>query len=96
MNYPDQTKNPARQALNRAVNCAIAEGSAVFVNQPALPYVCEIVGVDGEIEICTNVASVSEAVIWLNENGISMEQIDTVPRVDYCIFRYQRITALAS
>jgi hypothetical protein len=27
--------NPARQALTRAVNRAIAEGSPVFVNQPA-------------------------------------------------------------
>ena len=82
--------NPAREALNRAVNRAIAEGSPVFVNQPALPYVCQIVDVDGDIELTTNVASVSEAVQWLRDNGISMEQIDAVPRVDYCIFRYQR------
>ena len=87
-------RNPAREALNRAVNRAIAEGSPVFVNQPALPYVCQIVDVDGEIELTTNVSSVSEAVIWLNENGISMEQIDAVPRVDYCIFRYQRKAAV--
>ena len=124
----EMKRNPAREALNRAVNNAIADGSPVFVNQPAmptthryernvnpsigkvnvclfcsepfqhpnhiatgsLPYACEIVSADGEVEISTNVASVSEAVIWLNENGISMEQIDAVPRVDYCIFRYQR------
>jgi hypothetical protein len=41
MNYTDQTKNPARQALNRAVNRAIADGSPVFVNQPAPCYVCQ-------------------------------------------------------
>lgn len=89
-------RNPAREALNRAVNRAIADGSPVYVNQPAtgsLPYVCEIVGTDGDIEISTNVASVSEAVQWLRDNGISMEQIDAVPRVDYCIFRYQRKAA---
>lgn len=125
-------RNAAREALNRAVNKAIADGSPVFVNQPAmptthryernvnpsigklnvclfcsepfqhpnhiatgsLPYVCEIVSADGEVEISTNVASVSEAVQWLRDNGISMEQIDAVPRVDYCIFRYQRKAAV--
>ena len=35
MNYPDQTQNPARMALTRAVNRAIAEGSSIYVNQPA-------------------------------------------------------------
>ncbi len=121
-------RNAAREALNRAVNKAIADGSPVFVNQRAmptthryernvnpsigklnvclfcsepfqhpnhiatgsLPYVCEIVSADGEVEISTNVASVSEAVQWLRDNGISIEQTDAVPRVDYCIFRYQR------
>ena len=35
MNYPDQTQNPARMALTRAVNRAIAEGSPIYVNRPA-------------------------------------------------------------
>ena len=35
MNYPDQTQNPARMALTRAVNRAIAEGSPIYVNQSA-------------------------------------------------------------
>ena len=35
MIYPDQTHNPARMALTRAVNRAIAEGSSIYVNQPA-------------------------------------------------------------
>ena len=35
MNYPDQTQNPARMALTRAVNRAIAEGYPIYVNQPA-------------------------------------------------------------
>ena len=35
MNYPDQSKNPGRIALTRAVNRAIAAGSPVYVNVPA-------------------------------------------------------------
>ena len=38
MNYPDQSKNPARQALTRAVNKALADGAPVYVNQPAIEY----------------------------------------------------------
>jgi hypothetical protein len=34
MNYPDQSDNPARQALTRAVDRAIANGSPVVVNVP--------------------------------------------------------------
>lgn len=35
MNYPNQSENPARIALTRAVNQAMANGSPVYVNQPA-------------------------------------------------------------
>ena len=35
MNYPDQSKNPAWQALHRAVEQARADGAPVYVNQPA-------------------------------------------------------------
>jgi nicotinamidase-related amidase len=35
MNYPNQKDNPARQALTRAVDKAIAEGAPVYVNEPA-------------------------------------------------------------
>ena len=34
MNYPNQSENPARIALTRAVNRAMANGSPVYVNQP--------------------------------------------------------------
>lgn len=35
MNYPNQKDNPARQALTRAVDRAIAAGAPVYVNDPA-------------------------------------------------------------
>jgi hypothetical protein len=35
MNYPNQKDNPARQALTRAVDRAIAAGAPVYVNEPA-------------------------------------------------------------
>lgn len=38
MNYPNQSDNPARQALTRAVDRAIANGSPVVVNVPAKVY----------------------------------------------------------
>jgi uncharacterized protein YbcC (UPF0753/DUF2309 family) len=38
VNYPDQSKNPARQALTRTVNKAIADGAPVYINQPAIEY----------------------------------------------------------
>ena len=38
MNYPDQSKNPARQIASRVINKAIANGAPVYVNQPAIEY----------------------------------------------------------
>ena len=38
MNYPDQSKNPARQALTRTVNKAIADGTPIYTDQPAIEY----------------------------------------------------------
>ena len=35
MKYPNPSDNPARQALTRAVNKAIAAGAPVYVNKPA-------------------------------------------------------------
>ena len=38
MNYPNPKDNPARQALARAIDKAIADGAPVYVNQPAIEY----------------------------------------------------------
>ena len=56
----------------------------------SLPYACQIVDSYGDIESCTNADSVAECVLWFKENGISMEQVEALPRVDHCIFRYMR------
>ena len=38
MNYPNPKDNPARQALARAIDKAIADGAPVYVNQPIIEY----------------------------------------------------------
>ena len=58
-----------------------------------LLYTTEILDSDGCIECCAIHSTVSECVRWFKDNGISMDEIATKDRPNYCIFSYQRSSA---
>ena len=73
MNYPNPKDNPARQALTRAVDKAIAEGAPIYVNQPAP--VRAAVRIYDDLDFATGV---EDALDCMNRGLTGKEYVDCV------------------